>query len=370
MIDTKIFNWLMDNADAPIRYRIAREFLRDEKIAKDIEEELIENPAVTLWLKNLKPQTPPQHWSMEHGSFDFCLENALPKIVQLGLHGGLPQVKDALEFYLAKMRNIDSLDFQTIKIENPGVSYRKCKQLYAILTANLLSLANMEDESAIRYMLGSLDEMYNFVQKKIYDIYLSEDERRRLTRVPKNWKSTDYFINPDVVKKYGFSYPIVYDIMGMYRLYDLKNPEVDKKINAVISYISTDEFHLKITDGYGILVEEDGKYHGMGWDPKYPGWFDLPDYMETGNVPKLLFFSQYISKYPAAEKTKWFSDLLNYIEKYRTEDGTYLFPGTWLKESTGYAVQGYHMSFGENRRKKNWREIESTFYVQLLLQNL
>jgi len=27
---------------------------------------------------------------------------------------------------------------------------------------------------------------------------------------------------------------------------------------------------------------------------------------------------------------------------------------------------GRHLSFGENRRKKNWREIESTFYMQLL----
>lgn len=108
----------------------------------------------------------------------------------------------------------------------------------------------------------------------------------------------------------------------------------------------------------------------MGWDPKYPGWFDLPSYMETGNVPKLLFFAQYISKYPIAKKTKWFSDLLNYIEKYRTENGTYLFPVTWLKESTGYAVLGHHMSFGENRKKKNWREIESTFYVQLLQKDL
>jgi len=82
------------------------------------------------------------------------------------------------------------------------------------------------------------------------------------------------------------------------------------------------------------------------------------------------FFAQYISKYPAAIKTKWYGDLLHYIEKYRTETGTYLFPAKWLKELTGYAVQGHHMSFGENRRKKNWREIESTFYVQLLQQSL
>lgn len=31
MIDTKICEWLMENADAPIRYRVAREFLKTIK---------------------------------------------------------------------------------------------------------------------------------------------------------------------------------------------------------------------------------------------------------------------------------------------------------------------------------------------------
>jgi hypothetical protein len=185
-------------------------------------------------------------------------------------------------------------------------------------------------------MLGSLNEMYIFAQKKIYDIYLSEEESRRLTKVPKNWKNSCYFIRPDLISEYGFSYPLIYDIAGMHKLYDLKDPDVDKKINEVINYISTDEFHRKISDGYGILPEEDGRYHSMGWDPKYPGWFDLPGYMETGNMPKLLFYAQYISKYPAAVKTNWFKDLLKLLETYRTETGTYIFPAQWLKESTGY----------------------------------
>lgn len=197
----------MDNADAPIRYRVAREFLKDEKAAKKIEAELLENPVVVLWLKNLKPQTPPQYWAMEHGSFDYCLENALPKLVQLGLHGGLPQVTDALGYYLDKMKNIDSMDFYIGKSKNIGVSCRKGKLFLAMLSANFLSLANIEDESTLQYMLGSLDEMYNFARKKIYDIYLSEKERKRLTKVPKVWKDTRCFIKPDIVREYGFSYP-------------------------------------------------------------------------------------------------------------------------------------------------------------------
>jgi hypothetical protein len=167
---------------------------------------------------------------------------------------------------------------------------------------------------------------------------------------------------------------LIYDILGLYRLYDLKNPEIDKKLNDVISYISTDEFHSKISDGYGILIEgkyESGNniYHGMGWDPKYPGWFDAADYMENINAPKLLFFAEYISQYPIARKTKWFNDLLDYLEKYRMESGTYIFLKEWLPEKSGYAVGGFHMSFGENRRKKIWLETESTFYMQLLRQN-
>lgn len=362
MIDAKICDWLMENADAPIRYRVAREFLKDEKAAKEIEEELLKNPAVILWLNNLKPQTPPQHWSMEHGSFDFCLENAMSKIVQLGLHCGLPQVEDALEYYYDKMKNTDTLPLSNDKTK---VTCRDCNQFLNIITANFLAMAGSQDEIVIKYMLGSLDEIHSFVQRKVYDIYLDEDERSKLTRVPKNWKNNEYFIRPDVLKGCGFSLPYIYDIIGMYRLYDLKNPEVDNKINDVISYISTDEFHHKIADGYGILVE-DGQYHGMGWDPKYPGWFNLPDFMENGYVVKLLYFAQYISKYPVAVKTKWYGDLLDYLEKFKTESGTYLLPAEWLKETKGYAVSGSHMSFGENRRKKSWLEIESTFYVQLL----
>ena len=252
MVDTKLCDWLMNKADAPVRYRVARELLKDEKTAKEIEGELLENPVVIQWLNNLKPHTPPQHWSMEHGSFDFCLENALLKIVQLGLHGGLPQVTDALEYYIGKMKNIGSMDFFNDKSKNTGVFYRKREMFCAILTANFLSLAGIKDEITLQYMLGSLDEMYNFTQKKIYDIYLSEEARRRLTKVPKVWKNSDYFIKPDLVREHGFSYPLLYDIMGLHTLYDLKNPEVDRKINEVISYVSKDEFHSKIADGYGL----------------------------------------------------------------------------------------------------------------------
>jgi hypothetical protein len=174
----------------------------------------------------------------------------------------------------------------------------------------------------------------------------------------------------------------------MHTLYGLNDTETNKKIDTVIQYISNDDFHSNISDGYGILTADPKKkiYHGMGWDPKYPGWFDVSNYIENNNdrtvhdtlktrdtpdyVHRLLFFAEHIVNYPVSLKTKWFTGLRCCLEKCKTDQGTYIFPKEWLPEKTGYAVVGYHMSYGENKRKKNWLEIESTFYMQLINKHI
>ena len=355
MINTKSCEWLLQNADAPVRYRVARELLKDDSLANKIENELLDHPTVKLWLRNLKPNDPPQHWSMVHGSFDFCLENAMNKAVQLGLHAELPPVAEAVRFYIDIMN------------KNPAQSpYRRSdNQLGQTMIGNMLTLAGFKERAIVDCISGSLDELYGFASKGDYDIYLSDDERNGLKGVPAIWKGRK-FIREHLFAD-GPVYPLIYDIIALHKLYADKNPDTDEKINAVIGYISTDEFHERIEDGYGIVICNNGtKYYGMGWDPKYPGWFDVKSYMENVSPQKLLFFAQYISNYPAAQKTRWFAELLDYLDTYKTENNTYLFPASWLKETKGYAVQGHHLSFGENRRNKNWAETESTFYMQIL----
>ncbi len=360
MINTKICEWLIENGDVTTRYRVFNELLCCENEAIIIEKELAENDTVKYWLKALKPETPPQHWSMHHGSFDFNLENALLKVTQLGLHAGFDQVRDAVGFYLDYIKNNAGKD----------VPYRNKKSGFnIILMADLLINAGFKDDIILDFMLKSLDELHSFVAQKNYELYISDEERSRLKGVPKNWVNSK-FIKKELWDNYGFCYPLIYDMIGMHKLYELKNPETDNKVDEIISYISNDEFHSKIGDGYGILIAGERKYYGMGWDPKYPGWYHVQEYMETGNVQKLLFFAQTISKYPVARKTKWFHEVLDYLERYKTDNDIYMFPAKWFKESQGYAVGGHHISFGENRRKKNRIEIESTLYMQFLKQNI
>ncbi|MCL2519274.1 MAG: hypothetical protein FWF15_11995 [Oscillospiraceae bacterium] len=326
-------DWLLENAEAPIRYRVARELVKDEQLAKSIEPELLEHKEVQKWLKNLSQQC------IVHGSFDICLENAIPKLVQLGLHGGLQSLTDAAEVYINRF-------------EDKWIS------------ANIFSLAGIKNDEIKKFMLEKLDMIHRFVQMKTYDFYLSDEERDELTCVPINWRKSK-FIKPELTRRTDFSYPYIYDILGMFCLYDLNDPAVDQKINDVIDYISTDEFNANVADGYGILIYDNKKYYSQGWDPKYPGWFDAAGY---DNMPKLLFFAQNIVKYPSARKTKWFGELMNYLESFKNEEGRYIFPAKWFKEMSGYAVQGNHMSLGETKYKRNWCEIESTFYM-LLLKN-
>jgi|GEM_PF-601107 len=377
MLDAKICDWLMHNADAPIRYRVAREILKEAHTAKSIEAELLENPVVCLWLKNLASTAPLQHraTSMEHGSMDACLENALYKCARLGLHGGLKPLVDAVEYYIETIGN------------HKGGSFRN--DFNKTLSANLMGMAGIENDAVLTYRLGLLDEMYGFAKQRNYDIYISAAERAGLTGIPPNWRSRNDFMRNDFFTEFGTwcPFPLIYDFMGLYSLYDLNNAKIDEKINAIIDYVSSDDFHRKITDGYGITISNEshitGKndydknlYRGMGWSPHYPGWFDVADYIanavvnagHTGKpyVPRLLCFAELASRYPSAVKTKWFGELLTRLEGYKTEAGTYIFPKEWLPEKTGYAVCGFHMSYGENRRKKNWCEIESTFYMQLI----
>ncbi|MCL2703050.1 MAG: hypothetical protein FWE91_05515 [Defluviitaleaceae bacterium] len=372
MINEKICEWLLENADAPIRYRVARELLIDYKLAKKIENDLLENVSVQFWMNKLKPQNPPQSNNMAHGSLDYFLENAMIKLTQLGLRAEFPRVADAARYYLEIMRNA--------LLIKPFRKHCYCTGLDLIITSNMLTLGGFKDDKALQYMMGGLNELYEFARKGDCDIYLSPEERDKLKGVPPNYIGR-HFTRPDLYDEHGMCWPLLYDVIGLTKLYGLCGPETDKKIDTVIDFISNDDFHNTIPDGYGVLVTKGRtKYYSHGWDPKYPGWFGVDEYIQnsanrsahgsksTGFVPKLLFFAIFIAAYPAALKTQWFAALLSRLNKYKTEDGTFLFPKEWLVEKTGYAVLGNHMSFGENRRKRNWLEIESTFYMQLLYQ--
>ncbi len=351
LTEIQLLDWLLDNAGEVIKYRVSREFLA-KKASLDnerIQAELFENPDVQLWLKNLKPELPFKR-NLIHGSFDWQFENAMLKILQLGLHAGIPQVDEITKYY------IKYLEMESPKTKN------KRELFDSIIVASMLLAAGYTDNIVLDFMKNSLDVLSKFTDSSDYDIYV--ENREDYKGVPKNWIDSP-IIKPQLLKEYGFCYPMVYDLIGLRSMYRLDDCNINEKIDSVIKYIVCDDFHNKIKDGYGILVAGQGRYHGMGWDPKLPGYFDVSDYART-SPHKMVFYANIISRYPVAVKSRWYSDVIEHLEQFKTEIGTYCFPKEYLREQSGYAVQGFHLGLGENKRKKIWCEVESTFIMLIL----
>lgn len=355
MTEMQLIDWLLENAGEVIKYRISREFT-DKNVSYDFERmqtELLKNTDVQLWLKNLKPQIPLK-MNLIHGSFDWQFENSMLKVIRLGLHAGIPQVDEIVKCY------INYLEIESVKTEN------KRELFNSIIVAGMLLAAGYTDGIVNDFMNNSLDSLSEFTDNKNYHIYV--EGRENYKRIPKIWINSP-IIAPQLLKEYGLCYPMVYDLIGLSGMYSIADGSTNEKVDSVIKYILCDDFHNNIKDGYGIVVVGDGRYHSMGWDPKLPGYFDVSDYAKI-SPHKLLFFADILSKYPVAVKSRWYSDVITHLEQFKTEMGTYCFPKEYLREKAGYAVQGFHLGLGENKRKKTWCEVESTFIMLKLKKAL
>jgi hypothetical protein len=107
----------------------------------------------------------------------------------------------------------------------------------------------------------------------------------------------------------------------------------------------------------------------MGWSVHVPGYTDMP----PDDPTMLVLYMELLAHFTLAVESYWFASGIEYLDSFRTAQGTWRFPRESLLEkgkSGGYYVQGYHMGLGENRRKKISLELESTFRMLRILKLL
>jgi len=146
----------------------------------------------------------------------------------------------------------------------------------------------------------------------------------------------------------------------MEAIYNHVDINVQAKIENIIEYIISPDYDI-VEWMYGIRCAAPRKYYAKGWDCKKP--FNDNQNYSNQNLHRLLLYSAF----PVVVKSTWFQKTLDFLSQYKTASGTFLFPNEYLPEADGNWVLGAHMSLGENRRKKQWAEIESTFYMLKLL---
>lgn len=344
MVDTILH--LIENGDEIIRFRTVNEVLNiynDEKL-NELYRELIESKVVIKRLKNLEDVSKIDDFNGIHGATNFHLENSLPRILDCGIKAGESLLDDIMIPILQRIKR------RIFPVDHVFHIFPE------IIMCPFLIRAGYIDNDLQQFLEKRIENIYDFVRHKNYDIY---DERTNYKGIPKAFKNKKV-IKPELYRGGRFSLPLIYDLYA-FSLADEFLDEINKmKINTIIEYI-IDERYNKLDTSYGILLNGNRSYLVMGWDCKLPE-------IKGAITSEILNFLEWLSFSNIFRESNWCKEAFELFFKYKTDRNTFIFTKESLNEKNGVWIKGSHMSLGENRRKKNAMEIESTFRALKILQ--
>ena len=328
--------WLLEVASPVIRYRTLTELVHscDKALVQNTLAEMLALPQTKKRLAALNRLD----YSRTHGADGTYLENVLPMLNDFGLYCGMEA------FDGANKKSTEIYPLITEKGYDKIVSYP------------FLLRGGFPWVELLDFALERVDTIYDFTRRGDYDIY---DDAADYPGVPKAFRCRP-IIKPEIASREAIRLPLIYDMVMLAAVYHRVPDAVRVKIDNIVDYVISNEYD-RVKTHYGILCTAPRKYYSMGWDCLKP--FNSNRYYANQNFQRLLLYAQF----PTAVTSKWFSHAVDYMAQYRTPRGTYIFPASFLGEYDGNWVLGTHNALAENRRKKSWLEIESTFYMQKLL---
>lgn len=300
-----------------------------------INNEALSHPIFQYWLSQLPGK---KTLSALHGSFDSCFENACGKCLQFGFTIQDNEFKSELDPYLQW--------FFTLPPTFSEISYSY--DFYRNLLAFHLLRAGYEHQSIIETVQFRLRQVYDFVKQDRYDIYISSED---FPAMPKNFQNKP-FVDPALFQNGMSVFPNIHDMIA-FRYYNQKMATTKEKewINRIVQYIANSRYQ-SIQEGYGVMFAPPKSYYSIGWSVHFNGH-------------NKLFGYALCHVFPAFQSSVMGKEMFRLFESFQLPDHTYEAPSVYLQEKTGYLVSGSHMGMGLNRRKKNWRQLESSFWLML-----
>lgn len=341
---------LFDQGGPVLRYLVATEFgFPAEQDVEPLRRELLASPEVQRWLENLSasaragigPNT-------IHGCSDRCYENAMGKLVQYGVRAGMPELDARIEAYRRWLA------------EFPGGESYLFGPFYSTIVASLLALAGYRDDAVVRTLRDRLVWTHEFCRQGRYDIHI---DKAGFRGIPKVWANVP-LIDPAIYPGDNLRLPWIHDLNGYAALFANSTDTRTRDMLETIVRYTLDPRYQALREGYGIVTNGKRRYWAMGWSvhlPGYPGAAPRPPHL--GLIGRLAT----MSAFPAARNHPWYSGSLDYLECFKTQRGTYLFPRELLPEKKDSPwVMGTHTGLGENRRLASWLELESTYWMEKL----
>lgn len=346
--------WLLETADAPIRYNLTRD-------AADAEA-LLRNGEAAAWLSRLAERSGAEDIGAVHGSFDYCMENILGKCWILGLNRSITLFEENIAFILRHLN-------RHIGVTPPdGLSFNKIYHFrdYEKLLACFLPLLGYRDDPAVLYVVRKrIDLLYDFTRQKRYDIYV---DGSKLKAVKKEWQP--HIINPDLYADGHIALPDMHDFLLFAGMYPFLNADDKSKVETAAEWLFGDGYG-DIIRNYGYFYAPGGSYNAKAviFKPHLPDFTDIT--FDKGDISPLIFTVFVLSHFKTARKSLWFSLAVAYLNRFKNSAGRYSFPPHMVTEKANcYAVFGGHMNAGENKRSRLYNEIISTYWMERIRQNI
>lgn len=347
-------DWLLENADTPIKYILTENNLYLEQLKDNFE--------VQHWLSQLRPRSENKELGKIHGSHDYRMENILGKCCILGLSKTIQWFSKHITFILNFLnkqineQNREKLSFEKL------YSYRD----YETVLACFLPMLGFGDDIAVKYITKKrIDILYNFTIQNRYDIYVDGSS---LKGVKKEWQS--YVIDPDLYADGNIALPSMHDFILFAGMYNHLDADDQNKIETIVKWIFDDRY-MSIIRRYGYFYVPGGSYSIKAIIFKM--------HLESienlvcggGDLGGLIFTYYVLSYFKSAKNSDWFRFAGIYLDSYKTENNRYIFPRDMITEKTdNYVVNGGHMNIGENVKSKNYAEIISTCWMEKIQNNL
>lgn len=339
-----LIQWLLTNAGPSIRYRLIDEIVNEQDVGvvNKALNEMLNSSEVIIWLDRLTPD-----FSLNgiHSSNPGAYENVMGKLAMLGLRAGLHQL------------DIKTIPFRTWlsdslkdEIEFPHSVFQKT------IIASFLAYAKYgRIKPVVDHFKSRLNALIKFAENPNFESIFVDKSKYK--GVP---KSSHRIVNPDLYPDQQFILPWIHDIRGLaFCETIMESTSLRKKCETVIEMILTKDYQ-SLPWSYGI-ARYGKRYYAIGWAVLLPGFNS-----EVGksNFGEFLLNLEMMANFKAARESEWFSNSIRFLENYKTNRGTYLFPHAWLPEKkVGYWVGGLHMGLEVNRRTKIAIECESTFWM-------
>ena len=147
--------------------------------------------------------------------------------------------------------------------------------------------------------------------------------------------------------------PMWFDIWTLaYYADNCDDPEKISWINEIISFVLDPEFQK--TEGSGLLyVPERRIYHANNLGLTLP-LYKIEGFPARTNTSGIIDIIDIMSHFDTARKSEWFNECLSHLDQFKTEQGTYIFPGEYLHKK--YIGQAF-MNECNNPAKRIEREV-------------